>query len=394
MAAAIAQPPENSVKSTMAYLDHNATSPLRDEARLAAERALALGANASSIHAGGRAARALIEQARGQVAALAGASVADVVFTSGGTEANAMALWGAVQGAADAGDRITRLFVSAIEHSSILANASALTERFSGIRLQTLRVGADGIVDSDALREGLREGKGRALVALMAANNETGVVQPVSAVADLAQEAGALLLVDAVQAAGKIPVPQADYVSLSAHKIGGPQGVGALILKPGAPFTPPFRGGGQEQGRRSGTENLSGLAGFGAAAECAALNPGVEALRDGFEARLMQICPEATIFGVDVQRLPNTSNFALPGIAAETALMALDLDGVMVSSGAACSSGKVKPSHVLHAMGVKEELARSALRVSFGWSSSPADAEAAVISLSNLIARIRSRAAA
>lgn len=378
----------------MAYLDHNATSPLRERSRLAAERALALGANASSVHAGGRAARAMIEEARDSVAKLAGAPAANVIFTSGGTEANALALWGAVQGAVEAEQRITRLFVSAIEHGSVAANAEALTERFAGLRLQIIPVNADGVADMTALRDGLREGKGRALIALMAANNETGVIQPVDEAVHLAREAGALLFVDAVQAAGKVPVPQADYVTLSAHKIGGPQGVGALVLRDTAPFAPLMLGGGQEQGRRSGTENLAGIAGFGAAAVSAEAEPITPFLRDLFERRLHEIAPDAVIFGSKVARLPNTSNFALPGIPAETALMALDLDGVMVSSGAACSSGKVKPSHVLAAMGVEETLARSALRVSFGWNSTEADVDAAVGSLSQLIARIRSRAAA
>ncbi|HUO99766.1 MAG TPA: cysteine desulfurase family protein [Rhizomicrobium sp.] len=379
----------------MAYLDHNATSPLRAEARVAVERALAIGGNASSVHAKGRAARALIEKARAQVATLAGAAPGDVVFTSGATEANATALWGAVQGAADAGARITRLFVSAIEHGSVLANATALTERFAGLRLELLPVTSDGVADLDALRSELREGKGRALVALMAANNETGAVQPVEEARELAVEAGALLLVDAVQVAGKIAVPRADYVSLSAHKIGGPQGAGALILRKDVPFAPLYLGGEQEQGRRAGTENLAAIAGFGAAAE--AVRPEVPAsarLRDLFEARLKRTDPSSVIFGGKAERLPNTSNFALPGIAAETSLIALDLDGVMMSSGAACSSGKVKPSHVLAAMGISNDLARCALRASFGRDSTEADVDAAIGSITNLLARVRSRAAA
>ncbi len=379
----------------MAYLDHNATSPVRAEVRQAADRALAMGGNASSVHAGGRAARALIEQARAQVAALAGARSEDVIFTSGGTEANALALWGAVQGAADMDARLTRLFVSSIEHESVLANAASLAERFAGLRLETIPVTADGVADLEALRLLLREGKGRALIALMAANNETGVVQPVAEAAALAREAGALLFADCVQAAGKIALAQADYLTLSAHKIGGPQGVGALILREGAPFAARTLGGGQERGRRAGTENLSGIAGFGAAAEIAAREIGrCAALRDRFETGLMRLAPEAVIFGANEARLANTSNFALPGMTAETALMALDLDGVMMSSGAACSSGKVKPSHVLRAMGVGEELARCALRASFGWNSQEADADAALVSLNNLLTRARSRAAA
>jgi cysteine desulfurase len=376
----------------MAYLDHNATSPLRAEAREAVGLALAIGGNASSVHARGRKARALIEEARAKVAALAGTAPDEVVFTAGGSEANALALWGAVQGAADAGARLTRLFVSAIEHGSVLANAAALAERFAGLRLETIPVTADGVADLEALRTQLREGKGRALIALMAANNETGVVQPVAEAAELAREAGALLLVDAVQAAGKMPVPRADYVTLSAHKIGGPQGVGALVLRKDAPFAPLIVGGGQEQGRRAGTENLSGIAGFGAAAATA--KPIGATLRDLFETKLRHISPDVVIFGEMALRLDNTSNFVLPGMPAETALIALDLDCVMLSSGAACSSGKVKPSHVLAAMGVNDDLARCALRASFGWDSTEADVDAAIGSLSNLLARVRSRVAA
>jgi cysteine desulfurase len=378
----------------MAYLDHNATTPLRDASRLAAERALGLGGNASSVHAAGRAARTLIEDARREVAALAGVEPAEVVFTSGATEANMLALWGAVQGAADAGARVTRLFVSAIEHPSVQANAAAAAERFAGLRLETIPVTPAGIADIDALTEGLREGKGRALVALMAANNETGVIQPVAEAAALAAEAGALLLVDAVQAAGRIPVPRADYLTLSAHKIGGPQGAGALILKPGVPFTSPLAGGGQERGLRAGTENLPGVAGFGAAAAIAEKETADPALCDRFESHLREIMPEAVIFGAGSPRLANTSCFALPGIAAETALMALDLDGVMLSSGSACSSGKVKRSHVLAAMGVSDDVAECALRASFGWNSTDADVEAALKSITNLVVRVRSRAAA
>lgn len=379
----------------MAYLDHNATSPLRAEAMQAVERALAAGGNASSVHARGRAARALIEEARERIAALVRARPQDVVFTGGGTEANALALWGAVQGAAEAGARITRLFVSAVEHESVRANGAALAERMAGLRLETIPVSRNGVADLDALRDGLREGKGRALVALMAANNETGVVQPVAEAVALARQAGALVLADAVQAAGKTAVPEADYVTLSAHKIGGPQGAGALILKDGAPFSPPILGGGQEQGRRAGTENIAGISGFGAAA-AAAGRDGVQAsaLRDRFEKELKRIAPDVVVFGEKSARLANTSNFALPQVAAETALMALDLDGVMLSSGSACSSGKVKPSHVLRAMGVTEELARCALRASFGWNSAETDVEEALASISNLLARLPARAAA
>ena len=379
----------------MIYLDHNATSPLRAEARQAVDCALGIGGNASSVHERGRAARAVIERARAQVAALAGAAIEDVIFTSGGSEANALALWGAIHGAAGDGARITRLFVSSVEHESVLANAAALAERVAGLRLETVPVTGDGVADLEALRSMLREGKGRALIALMAANNETGVVQPIAEVAELAREAGALFFVDCVQAAGKIAVPPADYVSLSAHKIGGPQGVGALILRAGSPFAAQILGGGQERGRRAGTENLSGIAGFGAASEVAARElfaaKGMAVLRDRFEDGLKRAAPDAVIFGARASRLANTSNFALPGLPAETALMALDLDGVILSSGAACSSGKVKPSHVLAAMGVGDALSRCALRASFGWNSAEAEVDAALSSISRLLARVHGR---
>lgn len=358
------------------------------------ERALAIGGNPSSVHGRGRAARAVVEEAREQVASLAHARAQDVIFTSGGTEANALGLWGAIGGAAEAGERITRLFISAIEHDSVLANASAIAERSVGTRLTIIPATKDGVVDLDALSDELREGKGRALIAVMAANNETGVVQPIAAISALAKEYKALLMVDVVQAGGKTDMDfsVADYLSLSAHKIGGPQGIGALVVKESVPFAAQMLGGGQERGLRAGTENVAGIAGFGAAAAIA--KDASNTLRDVFEAQLLRLVPEAVIFGTDAPRLGNTSNFALPGIAAETALMALDLDGVMVSSGAACSSGKVKPSHVLKAMNVADDLARSALRVSFGWNSTEADVDAAITSLAKLAQRVRAREAA
>ena len=378
----------------MPYLDHNATSPLRDESRAAMERAWSIGGNPSSVHGQGRASRAIVEQAREQVAARAGARAQDLIFTSGGTEANALALWGAIRGALDANARITRLFVSAIEHPSVLANAAAIAERTPGIRLETIPVTPEGVVDLEALRGLLREGKGRALIAVMAANNETGAVQPIADIAALLKEHEGYLFVDAVQAFGKVAVDAslADYVSLSAHKIGGPQGAGALIVRDGVPFAAAILGGGQERGLRAGTENVAGIAGFGAAAALA--NPLSPGLRDRFEAELRRIAPDTVLFANTVARLPNTSNFALPWINAETALMALDLDGVMLSSGSACSSGKVAASHVLRAMGVAEALAGSALRVSFGWNSCDDDVDGAIAAVAKLLTRAKVRAAA
>jgi cysteine desulfurase len=383
----------------MHYCDHNATSPLRPESLAAMTAALALGGNPSSVHAAGRAARAVAEKARAQVARLVGARAGEVIFTSGSTESNSLALWGAIHGALDAEARITRLFVSAIEHSSVLATARNIAERVAGVRLEIIPVMADGVVDLEALRVQLREGKGRALVAVMAANNETGAVQPIAEVSRLAREAQALLLVDVVPAAGKIDLDFSlcDYMTLSAHKIGGPQGVGALVVRDDAPLAPQILGGGQQMGRRAGTENLSGIAGFGVAAEIAATDSEERAriagLRDRFEAALKALAPDAVVFSADVPRLCSTSDFAIPGVTAENALIALDLDGVMVSSGSTCSSGKVTISHVLRAMGVDEALAAGALRVSFGWNSDAADADAAIASLSNLVSRTRAAAA-
>jgi cysteine desulfurase len=344
----------------MHYLDHNASSPLRPEARDAMARAFEICGNPSSVHGAGRAARKIVEHAREQVAALVGAKPDEVIFTGGGTDANTLALRGAVEGAAEAGERITRLFVSAIEHPSVLAAAAYLAEHAPGLRVETIPVTADGVADLSATS--LREGKGRTLVAMMAANNETGVIQPTG-------DVDTLLFVDAVQNLGRYD--NASYVSLSAHKLGGPQGVGALIVRGGAPFAM----------LRPGTRNVAGVAGFGSVAACARIDA---TLRDRFEAGLPS---GAVVFGARVPRLSNTSNFALPGILAETALMALDLDGVMVSSGAACTSSTVKPSHVLKAMGVSDDLARCALRVSFGWNSTDADVDAALASIARLVAR-------
>jgi cysteine desulfurase len=382
----------------MIYLDHNATSPLRPEAAAAVTRASEIGGNPSSVHARGRAARAVVEEAREAVAKLAGARAQDVIFTSGGTEANALALYGAVYGALEAEARITRIFVSAIEHPAVLANAAAIAERVAGVRMAEIPVTADGIVDVEALRVMLREGKGRTLVCVMAANNETGVVQPLDQIAKHVRDAGALLLVDAVQAAGKIPLAfDADYLVMSGHKIGALEGVGALIVKDGVPLSPLVAGGGQERGKRGGTQNLVGIASFGAAASVAATLGDMArqtALRDRFEPELMHRWPQTVVFGAKAPRLGNTSNFAIPGITAETALMALDLDGICVSSGAACSSGKVRASHVLTAMGVADDLASGAMRVSFGWNSKESDADAMLASLDKLVSRARSRAAA
>ena len=378
----------------MHYLDHNATSPLRPECLSAMTHALGIGGNPSSPHAAGRAARAVVEDAREKVAALAGARAEQVIFTSGATESIHLAIFGAVEGSLEGEDsrtgRITRLFISAIEHKAVTATARKLAERFPWVRLEILPVTADGVLDLEALRVALREGKGRTLVAVMAANNEIGVIQPIAEVSRLVREAGGLLLVDAVPAAGKIALDFAlcDYMVLSGHKMGGPIGSGALIVADGVPLAAQLVGGGHQRGLRAGSENLSGIAGFGAAAQSLRDGEGERAriahLRDHFETALKAAIPQAVIFGAQAPRLCSTSGFAIPGVAATTALMALDLDGVAMSSGSTCSSGKVSASPVLAAMGVDDDLAGCALRASFGWSSTMEDVNAAVASLVKL----------
>jgi cysteine desulfurase len=375
----------------MIYLDHNANSPLRAEARAAMLAALEGAGNASSVHAAGRKARARVEAARDRVAALVGAPSSSLVFTSGGSEANALALRGAIAGSLAAAERITRIFVSAIEHESVRANALALEESIPGLKLTEIPVTADGVVDPAAFRLQFMQGRGRALVCVMLANNETGAIQPVAAIAQVLrlESKNSLLLVDAVQAAGRGAVDfatlDAEYLTLSAHKIGGPQGAGALVIRDGAPFAA-MSAGAQENFRRGGTENVAAIAGFGAAAAVAG-DAHVAALRARFEAGLRRLAPEAVIFAERAERLPNVSNFAIPGLSAETALIALDLDGIALSSGAACSSGKVRPSHVLAAMGVPEPLARSGLRLSLGWNNTEYDVDAVLAALERLLAR-------
>jgi len=382
----------------MHYCDHNATSPLRPESLAAMTHALGVCGNPSSVHANGRAARAIVDDARDKVAALAGAKGEQVIFTSGATEAVSLALWGAVEGSLDeqeanGGSRITRLFVSAIEHACVQATARRIAEDLPWLRLTTLPVTADGVIDTETLRVALREGKGRALVTVMAANNETGVIQPLAEIRRHCREAGALLLVDAVPAAGKtaLDFSLCDYMVLSAHKMGGPQGVGALIVADGVPLRPQILGGGQQKGLRAGTENLAGIAGFGAAAHTLRNADGERArlahLTERFETALKKALPDTVIFGAAAERLCSTSNFAIPGLASETALIALDLDGVRMSAGATCSSGRVAPSHVLAAMGADPGLSAAALRASFGWSSTIDDVHAAVESLVKLAER-------
>jgi cysteine desulfurase len=382
----------------MIYLDHNATSPLRPETKAAMLRALDVGGNPSSVHTSGRAARALIEDARGAVAAFAGAAPSEVIFTGGGAESNALALRGAVAGAAESGEPVTQLLVQATAHDSVRAVAASLTEAIAGLELIEIPVDANGCMDQAALRAEFASG--RALVSLIYVNNETGVVEDMASLVKLIRtEANALIHVDAVSSGlGPIRFAEwdADYLSLSAHKIGGPQGVGALITKDGVPLVPLFNGF-QEMRRRGGTENVSGIAGFGAAVRALQASREEEiaqivSVRERFEKAVAEF--GAILFGENADRAANTTCFSIPGLSAETALMALDLDGICVSSGAACSSGKVGRSHVLKAMGVPDDLARCAVRVSFGWNSTKADVDAAIASLEKLLVRISARKAA
>lgn len=367
------------------YLDHNATSHVRPEAREALLAALDATGNSSSVHAEGRAARGTMDAARARVAALVGANPSGVVFTSSGTEADALALTpdyrrGETPLIFDA------LLVSAVEHAAVLRG-----HRFAPEQVEVLPVDARGRLRLDGLDAALARHAAagrRVLLSLMVANNETGVLQPVAEAARRAHEQGALVHTDAVQAAGRIPLSLAalgvDLMSVSAHKLGGAPGAGALILAdPDLRPAPLIGGGAQERGRRAGSENVPAIAAFGAAAERAGASVDADGLRiNGLRERLEDALrcefPELVLLVGDVDRLPNTSCFALPGVPAETTVIALDLAGLAVSAGAACSSGKVAASHVLGAMGVPERIARSAFRLSFGWSSGEEDVDRAL----------------
>lgn len=372
------------------YCDYNAAAPMRGAARAALLEIIGETGNPSSIHADGRRLRARLEAAREDLAGCLGARAEDVVFASGATEALHLALAGALNA-----DPARDLIVFAAEHDASFAQARLLRPEAA-----IAPCGADGCIDLGAL-EGLLARAARPLVAVQAANNETGVVQPVRAVAALVREAGGALLVDAAQAFGRIGLDMstldAAYLCVSGVKIGAGAGCGALALAPGAPFAPPRLGGGQERGRRPGTENVAACAALAAAALEACAEREAEmaragALRDAFEARVKSLAPHAVFFGVHAQRLANTSALALPGLSAERALIALDLAGVSASSGAACSSGKPGRSRALAAMGVAEDLARCALRFSFGWASGDDDAMRAAAALLRLAARAEAHA--
>lgn len=377
-----------------AYLDYNASAPLLPAARAAVVAALDA-ANPSSVHAEGRAARRVIEDARRDVAALVNAKPDHVIFTSGATEA-AVTLLSPDWRMGRAALRMARLYVSAADHPCVLNGG-----RFTSDKVTRIGVTSDGLVDLDALGAALAghdKAEGLPLVAIHAANNETGVIQPVGAIAATVKAAGGVLVVDAVQAGGRYPldmsVPYADYLILSSHKIGGPKGVGAIVAASDLMMPQPLvSGGGQEKGHRGGTENLAAIAGFGAAArEALAGLGGIEAVRqrrDAIETIVVELVPDAEIFGKRVERLANTTFFAIPGAKAETVQIAFDLAGVALSAGSACSSGKVGPSHVLKAMGYGEE--GGALRVSIGADTTADDVERFRKALESIVARRAAR---
>jgi cysteine desulfurase len=348
------------------YLDHNATAPSRPQAAEAAARALEIGGNPSSVHASGRAARAIVEAARAKVAALVGMPSGSVVFLSGAAEANALAIMSAVARGA------RRLIVGSTEHETVIEAATA-----SGAQVELLPVDASGVADiawlSDRLA-GWDAADGPPFVALMMANNETGVIHPVADAGAIVRAAGGWFHVDAVQAAGKIAIDQqalsADTLSLTAHKLGGPSGCGALVFGGRARLVRQLHGGGQERSVRAGTENLSGIAGFGAAAEASGLRD-QSAWRDAAQDRLIAEAG-VIVMGQGAPRLSQTLCFAAPSFKSDLQVMQMDLSGVMVSAGSACSSGKVKASRVVEAMG-RADLAPYALRVSGGWSTTEAD---------------------
>jgi cysteine desulfurase len=358
------------------YLDYNATAPLKGEVIEAVHAALEGTGNPSSVHGFGRAARRALERAREAVAAIVGAAPSQVVFTSGGTEANNQALCGS-----------PGVVVSAVEHDSVLA---AVPEAGRAV------VDREGRVDLARLDHQLGRAA-PALVSVMLANNETGVIQPLREVVEVARRRGARVHCDAVQAGGKLPIDMAalgvDFLTLSAHKLGGPQGVGALVLGAGIEPVALLRGGGQERRWRPGTENLAGIVGFGRACELAMADTGwrrrTSALRDRLEQEITAIAPAARVFGRGAERLPNTSCLTMPGVGNQTQLIEFDLAGIAVSTGSACSSGKVGPSHVLAAMGVDPAEAASAVRVSLGWASTVEDVERFVEVWRRLYARTR-----
>ena len=350
------------------YLDYNATSPLRSEAKKAIFDALGEPSNPSSIHGFGRRARKRLEKSRVQIAKLVGSEPENIIFTSGGTEADSLAIKGAY---------CSNIVISSIEHDAIFSAAP---------ESEKVAVNQDGTIILSDLEKALSRVEGTCLVSIMWANNETGAIQPMEEIVAIASKYGAQVHADAIQAFGKIPINFRDsglsMMSISAHKIGGPPGVGALVVADGIKLKPFLVGGGQEKGRRSGTENIMGIVGFGAAAEVLLNNASepdeVCRLRDLFEQKLLDYLPDLQILSVNAPRLGNTSAVVMAGVSAETQVMLFDLEGIYISAGAACSSGKIKKSHVIEAMGVIGDATTNTIRVSFGWESTESDVDRVV----------------
>ena len=366
-----------------AYLDYNATSPLRADIKEVMLEVLGEPLNASSVHGYGRAARKRLEDARRQIADAISVFPNEIIFTSSGTESNNLALRG-IKG--------RKVLVSAIEHPSVLKAVENST---------LIPVDGQGVVKLDALEKLLSSGEpNTVLVSVMLGNNETGVIQPIAEISALCRKHGALLHVDAVQAVGKLPLDMgllgADMMTMSAHKAGGPVGVGVLVLRQNLPITSLLTGGGQELGRRAGTENIAAIAAFGALMAKGLDKEAVtrtKELRDRMEAEIHAFAPDAVFFGDMTDRLPNTSMFAMPHVSSETQLMAFDLAGIAVSAGSACSSGKIEVSHVLKAMEVGGEVAASAIRVSIGTATAWEELEIFISEWKKLYTRTRRNAA-
>ncbi|MDE1152690.1 MAG: cysteine desulfurase family protein [Micavibrio sp.] len=365
---------------TATYLDHNATTPVKPAVASLMLETLGFPGNASSIHKAGREARRRIEEARQTIATFVNAGPRDViVFTGGATEANNLAL---------RGSGMARIVVSAIEHPSVLQSVD---------NKEIIPVLPSGLVDLEALDRMLTGNTEQTLVSIMLVNNETGVIQPLEEISKITRRHGALLHTDAVQAAGRVPLDiqklGADFLTLSAHKMGGPQGVGCLVVANCVTVAPLLRGGNQEKSLRAGTENLAGICGFAKAATLVDFDTDHKhaVLRDKIEAELKAIAPSLKIFGFEAPRVHNTSMFSLPGASSEMQLIALDLAGICVSNGSACSSGTVKPSHVLKAMGASDAEAAASLRVSLGWNTSPQDVDYFIVKWSEMYNRIKSR---
>lgn len=365
------------------YFDYNATTPPRPEVADAMMEVLQVAGNASAVHASGRAARARVEVARTSISELINADTNQIIFTGSGTEANNQALRGSGR---------KRIFVSAIEHEAV---------RSARADAEFIPVDENGIINLEAIDEMLAASSEPAQVAVMLANNETGVIQPIAKVSEIAHHHGALVHCDAVQAVGKIPVDVAvlgaDSYALSSHKFAGPQGVGVLVMRTPNTIERFVHGGGQERGLRAGTENVAGIVGLGVAARLAAealpKYAKLAELRDELERRLRDIAPDMIVFGQASERLPNTSKMTMPGVPSDTQVMAMDLAGIAISAGSACTAGKVEAPYVLSAMGVADEISNTATRVSLGWRTQAEDLDKFVAAWENLYNRLGRKAA-